>query len=105
MILYLAPHSRHTDIDLEAIKNHPELKLLSASEDAGAFIMLANNGKQIMITGHLEYIAGTLADEYHRDAEKGMNPALPINYFPKDDPTKKPLNTWKFTLTYCSPTG
>ncbi|MGP7815992.1 homoserine O-acetyltransferase MetA [Niallia sp. 01092] len=92
---YLAPHSRHTDVQMEEIMNHPDLKLLSASEEAGAFIISGNNGKQIMVTGHLEYDSCTLADEYTRDQAKGLDTDLPIDYFPNDDPNEKPLNSWR----------
>lgn len=92
---YLAPHSRHTDVDLEKIKAHKELKLLSYSEEAGPFIISAHNGKQIMITGHLEYDATTLKEEYVRDLEKGMDIQPPDHYFINDDPQKQPLNRWR----------
>ncbi|MBU8878975.1 homoserine O-succinyltransferase [Bacillus sp. FJAT-29790] len=92
---FLAPHSRNTDIYIEELQNHPNVKLLSSSEEAGPFIMSANDGKQIMITGHLEYEARTLADEYRRDLDKGLNIHMPQNYFPNDDPGKQPLNKWR----------
>ncbi|WP_400241882.1 homoserine O-succinyltransferase [Niallia sp. JL1B1071] len=92
---FLAPHSRHTNVAIEEIKKHPNLELLSASEDAGAFIISANNGKQIMVTGHLEYDSVTLAEEYKRDKEKGLNIHLPLHYFPNNDPSMRPLNSWR----------
>jgi homoserine O-succinyltransferase/O-acetyltransferase len=92
---FLAPHSRHTDVPLKEIISHNEISLLSASETAGAFIMSANKGQQIMITGHLEYEANTLLEEYERDISRGMEIELPINYFPENDPKKEPLNVWR----------
>lgn len=92
---FLAPHSRHTNVTIEEIEKIPELRLLSASEEAGAFIISANNGKQIMITGHLEYDSCTLAEEYTRDKAKGLDIHLPLGYFPNNDPSKKPLNSWR----------
>lgn len=92
---YVAPHSRHTDVSIDLIEKHPDLKLLSASSGAGAFIIYAETGKQIMITGHLEYEAGTLAEEYKRDKEKGLDIHIPVNYFPEDNPEQAPLNTWR----------
>jgi len=92
---FLAPHSRYTDIFVEEVKNHPTLKLLSASEEAGPFILCANNGKQIMITGHFEYEAATLAEEFKRDLAKGLDIEMPKHYFPNDDPNKQPLNRWR----------
>ncbi|NMD72471.1 homoserine O-succinyltransferase [Bacillus sp. DNRA2] len=91
---YLAPHSRYTDVSQEAIIAHPELKLLSYSEEAGPFIVSANNCRQIMVTGHLEYDTGTLAEEYHRDLQKGLE-IKPKHYFPNDNPEEMPLNRWR----------
>lgn len=92
---FLAPHSRHTNVSIQEIKEHPNLELLSASEDAGAFIVSANSGKQIMVTGHLEYDSVTLSEEYKRDKEKGLNIHLPQHYFPNNDPSMQPLNSWR----------
>lgn len=92
---YLAPHSRYTDVDKNLIMAHEELKLLSFSDEAGPFIMSANNGKQIMITGHFEYEATTLAEEYSRDRQRGLDIHLPEHYFPHNDPNGTPLNRWR----------
>ncbi len=92
---FYVPHSRYTDVSKEEIEAHPELQLLASSEDAGAFMIMSEDGKHIMLTGHLEYDAGTLAEEYERDRKKGLDIAIPKNYFPEDDPTKKPFNTWR----------
>lgn len=93
--VFLAPHSRYTDVRREDIERHKELKLLSYSEEAGPFIIIANNGKQIMVTGHLEYDAETLSEEYERDLKKGLNIQIPKHYFPNDDPNQQPLNRWR----------
>jgi homoserine O-succinyltransferase/O-acetyltransferase len=90
-----APHSRYTTVSSEKIRKNPNLTLLAESDDAGAFIIMSNDEKHIMITGHFEYDAGTLAEEYERDVAKGLEIHVPENYFPNDDPTKKPLNTWR----------
>lgn len=92
---YLAPHSRYTDVDQAKIQEHPDLKLLSYSEEAGPFIISTNNGRQIMITGHLEYEASTLGEEYSRDRQRGIDIHLPEHYFPNNDPNKQPLNRWR----------
>ncbi|MFE6168745.1 homoserine O-acetyltransferase MetA [Viridibacillus arvi] len=93
--LFTAPHSRNTSVSIEEVEAHPKLKLLSASDDAGVFIVMSEDEKHIMITGHLEYDAHTLADEYSRDVAKGLNIEVPQNYFPNDDPAKQPYNTWR----------
>ncbi|WP_137743144.1 homoserine O-acetyltransferase MetA [Robertmurraya siralis] len=92
---FFAPHSRYTDVHQHKINEHPDIKLLSYSEEAGPFIMSANDGKQIMITGHLEYDASTLREEYNRDRQRGLNIHLPEHYFPNNDPNKQPLNRWR----------
>lgn len=93
--VFEAPHSRYTDVDQAKIKEHPELKLLSYSDEAGPFIVSANNGKQIMITGHLEYDATSLSDEYKRDMERGLDTHVPEHYFPNDDPNERPKHRWR----------
>lgn len=93
--IFHAPHSRYTAVALEDIKNDPRLTILSNSDDAGVFLIKSKDGKHIMITGHLEYDAMTLAEEYARDLEKGLDIDMPENYFPNDDVNKKPLNTWR----------
>ncbi|NKE08066.1 homoserine O-acetyltransferase MetA [Mesobacillus selenatarsenatis] len=92
---FFAPHSRNTDIGEEALQSHPELKLLASSEEAGALIISSNDSRKIMITGHLEYEATTLAEEYLRDKEKGIEIDMPENYFPQDNPEKSPHNRWR----------
>ncbi|WP_213423439.1 homoserine O-acetyltransferase MetA [Bhargavaea massiliensis] len=93
--LFVAPHSRYTEVDSEEIRNHPKLQLLSESDEAGAFIIVSKDERHIMITGHLEYDADTLAIEYRRDQDKGLGTAIPEHYFPDDDPENIPLNTWR----------
>ncbi|WP_085524560.1 homoserine O-acetyltransferase MetA [Tuberibacillus sp. Marseille-P3662] len=92
---FLAPHSRYTDVLEEEILAHPELTLLSSSEDAGPFMMLSKDERHVMITGHLEYGAETLAEEYRRDIDRGLDAAIPKGYFPGDNPDNKPLNRWR----------
>ncbi|MDP4170724.1 MAG: homoserine O-succinyltransferase [Bacillota bacterium] len=93
--LFLAPHSRYTDVHADEIQRHPKLKLLSSSTDAGALIIASNDGKQIMITGHLEYDADSLSQEYERDLKKGLEIKLPENYYPENNPALMPQNSWR----------
>ena len=90
-----APHSRYTAVSFEEIQNDSRLTLLANSEDAGVFLVISEDKKHIMITGHLEYDADTLAEEYNRDVNKGLEIDVPKNYFPDDDPTKQPINSWR----------
>lgn len=92
---FYAPHSRHTGVRTEDIKNTGELEILAESDIAGAYIIFTKKGKQIFVTGHPEYDVDTLAQEYERDLKKGLHPELPENYFPQDNPRKKPVMTWR----------
>ncbi len=92
---FMVPHSRHTTILMEDVKKEKRLKVLSCSEDAGIFALATKNGKQIFITGHPEYDANTLKNEYDRDVREGKPIELPKNYFPKDDPQKDPMVSWR----------
>jgi len=90
-----APHSRHTEVREEDIAKVPELQILSTSDKAGIYLVMSKNGRQIFVTGHSEYDADTLAGEYFRDVNKGLDIEVPYNYFPGDDPTKEPTVTWR----------
>lgn len=92
---FMAPHSRHTEIRKEDIIKVPGLSIVAESEDAGIHIVMANGGKQIFVTGHFEYDPITLKTEYVRDVNKGMEIAVPKNYFPNNDPNKSPIVTWR----------
>ena len=93
--IFYAPHSRYTDVEKEKIEAHEELQLLAFSEEAGAFIVMSKDERHIMITGHLEYEVQTLAEEYERDLAKELDIDMPKNYFPDNNPTKKPVNRWR----------
>ncbi len=96
---FYAPHSRHTTVDEWAIINHPQLSLLSRSEEAGAHIISAENGRQIFVTGHSEYDALTLDQEYKRDLAAGLHPKIPENYYPDDNPSLTPRIHWRAHAT------
>ncbi|WP_281885293.1 homoserine O-succinyltransferase [Paenibacillus sp. YYML68] len=92
---YWAPQSRHTEVRREDIEAVPELEILSESPEAGVYIAATKDGKHIFVTGHSEYDACTLKGEYDRDISRGLEIAVPRNYYPNDDPSKPPLNTWR----------
>ena len=92
--VFVAPHSRYTEIHRNEIIAHPELTLLSESRDAGVYIVV-DRGRMIFVTGHSEYDPSTLKEEYQRDLEKGLDVAVPKNYFPGDDPEKAPEVRWR----------
>ena len=93
--VFMVPHSRHTTVRIEDVEKCKKIKILAVSEKAGLYAASTQNGKQIFITGHSEYDADTLKKEYVRDVNAGMNPHIPENYFPDDDPEKEPLVTWR----------
>lgn len=93
--VFYVPHSRHTTVDPESVRNHPDLTVLADSDEAGICIAIAKEGRQIFVFGHLEYDRMTLDTEYHRDKGKGLDIDIPKNYYPNDDPDKKPLLTWR----------
>jgi homoserine O-succinyltransferase len=49
------------------------------------------------MTGHLEYEAGTLGEEYARDKAKGLDIELPHDYFPNDNAAQPPRSKWRST--------
>ena len=92
---FKVPHSRYTTVKREDIEKVPELKILASSDEAGIYITSSENGKQIFVTGHSEYDTETLKNEFLRDKDAGLDIKMPKNYFPNDDITKAPLNTWR----------
>jgi homoserine O-succinyltransferase len=92
---FLAPQSRHTASSRDAIAARPGLIIQSATEEAGVFIVTAKDGREIYVTGHLEYDSLTLDREYKRDVAKGLPIAIPKNYYPDDNPEKPPVVRWR----------
>lgn len=92
---YLAPQSRHTIIRKEDILANPNLRLMSYSEQAGVTIVGDIDGRQFFVLSHSEYDSDTLKKEYLRDKEKGLDIDIPCHYFPNDDPSQEPENTWR----------
>ncbi len=94
---FMAPHSRFTEVRKTDLLRHPELMIVAESEKAGVFLVMSRDGKQIFVQGHPEYDRMTLNAEYHRDLAKGMDPMIPCNYYPDDDPSEMPMLTWRST--------
>jgi homoserine O-succinyltransferase len=93
--LFYVPQSRHTDVAKEDIAKAGDLVIVSESPESGVYIVATRDGKQIFVTGHSEYDPETLKWEYDRDVNKGLNIAVPKNYYPNDDPTLEPLTRWR----------
>ena len=92
---FYVPHSRHTTVYREDIEKIPELKIMAVSDEAGVYIAGNESGSQFFVMGHSEYDIDTLAKEYFRDLDKGMDPEVPVNYFEDDDPAKRPMMRWR----------
>jgi homoserine O-succinyltransferase len=92
---FQAPHSRHTEVRRQDIEKVRDLVIVSESREAGIFIVMTKDGRQIFVTGHAEYDPTTLKEEYERDLKKGLDIDIPKNYFAKDDPENMPKVRWK----------
>ena len=95
--VFYAPQSRAVEVRKEDILKVPELELMSESDEAGVTIVKSANSREFYVFCHTEYDRDTLKLEYERDLEKGINPDIPKNYFPDDDPTKDPIVRWRST--------
>lgn len=94
---FLAPHSRHTEVPMDAVRDDERITVLAESDEVGLFLAMADDGRQIFVMGHPEYDRVTLDGEYKRDLSKGLEIAMPKNYYPDDDPDKTPLLKWRAT--------
>lgn len=92
---FLIPHSRYTGVRTEDIEAIPELEILATSKKAGVAIICSKNGREFYLLGHCEYDYDTLAKEYYRDVEKGIDIQMPFNYFPENNVNRKPVMTWR----------
>ena len=95
--IFYSPQSREISVTHEQIEKIPELELMADSEEAGVTIVKTEDSRKFFVTCHAEYDADTLANEYFRDLNKGMEPHIPKNYFPDDDPKKQPVVNWRST--------
>ena len=93
--VFYAPHSRHTDVPIEKLRADDRITILAESDEAGAFLSMAKDGRQIFVMGHPEYDRMTLDQEYKRDLSKGLPIDIPKNYYPDDNPDNRPLLTWR----------
>lgn len=91
---FFAPHSRFTEVRAADIEAHPALELIAVSDEAGVYVAKSTDSQNFFVFGHPEYDRETLKAEYDRDIAKGMDIAVPVHYFPDDDPTREPVSTW-----------
>lgn len=93
--VFYVPHSRHTEIRREDIEKCSELDIVAESDEAGVYMVMARNGREIFVTGHSEYSPYTLDAEYRRDLDKGLPIEMPKNYYRNNDPSLPPLVRWR----------
>lgn len=91
---FYAVHSRYTGVDEDAVAANPDLEIIATSDVAGLYIVKSVDSRRFFVFGHPEYDSDTLRLEYERDVKRGIDPDVPLNYFPNDDPSREPLNTW-----------
>lgn len=92
---FFAVHSRNTDVSIADVEAVPELEVIAVSDQVGLYLAKSTDSRRFFVFGHPEYDRDTLKLEYERDLKKGINPEIPENYFPNDDPTQQPLNVWR----------
>lgn len=92
---FLAPHSRFADFPVSLIKAQTDLMIYAHAEQVGAYLMATADKRMVFVTGHPEYDAHTLANEYTRDVAAGLRPVMPVHYFPNDDATQPVTSTWR----------
>jgi len=93
--IFYAPHSRHTTVSDKLLEEHEDILILADSKEAGVFLCMTNDGKNIYAFGHPEYDRVTLDKEYKRDLGKGLDIDMPFNYYPKDNVESKPHLIWR----------
>ena len=93
--VFQMPHSRHTELHREDILANPDLQIIAESPDCGVSIVMAREGREFFITGHLEYAPDTLDKEYRRDKDIRKDVDIPLNYYRNNDPSQPPLVTWR----------
>ena len=92
---FLAPHSRYADFPAALIRDYTDLEILAETEEGDAYLFASKDKRIAFVTGHPEYDAQTLAQEYFRDVEAGLDPDVPYNYFPHNDPQNTPRASWR----------
>ena len=92
---FVAPHSRHTEVRHDDIAACPKLEILAESDEAGVYLIASRRRRLFYVTGHSEYDNSTLAAEYFRDVNRGLDIEIPKHYFPDDNPKNIPLNVWR----------
>ena len=91
---FRVPHSRYSGVAGADINATPGIEIAASSPESGVYMVSSLDAPEHYILGHSEYAPGTLDFEYHRDLAKGINPSIPANYYPGDDPSQSPVDRW-----------
>ena len=91
----LIPVSRWTEVRADDVADRPGLTTLVASDEVGPCLLQDESHRALYVFNHLEYDSTTLKDEYDRDVAAGKSIAVPVNYYPDDDPARPPSNRWR----------
>lgn len=92
---FLAPHSRYADFSSHYLEEHTDLDILAVSDVAGVYLAATKDKRNVFVTGHPEYESHTLHNEYVRDLGEGMDPPIPVNYYPNDNSDNEPIASWR----------
>ncbi|MDA9556424.1 homoserine O-succinyltransferase [Vibrio sp.] len=92
---FLAPHSRYADFSINYLKEQTDLDILATSDIAGVYLASTKDKRNVFVTGHPEYDASTLHNEYVRDLGEGQEPMIPVNYYPNNNPDNPACASWR----------
>lgn len=93
--VFCMPQSRHTEVRSEDIDKCSELTIIAESDESGVGIVMARDGREFFITGHMEYNPDTLDKEYRRDMGKRDDVDMPQNYYLNDNMDDGPFVRWR----------
>ena len=93
--VFYAPHSRYTEVNREEVLSNPVFKVLADSREAGLYLVVAEDGKNVFVMGHPEYDRFALDGEYRRDLYSRLKPSIPVHYYPDNNPAKRPRMQWR----------
>lgn len=92
---FKVPHSRYAQVTEQEYQSVDGLNIVAQSDEAGVYLVASEDKRHVFVTGHPEYDAHTLAQEYQRDVTMGLEPKVPVNYFKGDDPNNDPRSSWR----------
>lgn len=94
---FTIPHSRFATWDMAELMQDNGIRVIAAGDTQGAYMIQSLANEEFYISGHGEYSPMTLDAEYRRDLGRGLKPHIPDNYYPGNDPSATPVDTWHET--------